>query len=305
MIFLSGTLVNQDTILWKKYALPQLMGLHKKLVFTHIISLTKKTILFFPAMGTSAHYYQPFVENLYSAGFNVISADLRGNGTSSVRSSRQTDYNYHSILAYDYQAVVDYAISKNPSSPVYLLGHSLGGQLSLIYGSINPTKISGVITLAAGSAYYNSFKFPKNILVLIVAPLIYSISKILGYFPGRRLGFAGREARGVISDMAHQARTGRYTSKNSPFNYENLLSEFQKPILTIAIMNDKIAPKNTIIHLAKKLSKSKWDFWELPKVSIEKPGTAKVAINHFNWVKDTSLIVNKISNWIETSEIPD
>ena len=260
------------------------------------------TIVCFPAMGVASKFYKPFLEGLFDAGFDVVASELRGNGSSSVRAAWGVDYNYHTLIEHDYQAVVDYARSTKPDNAIYILGHSLGGQLGLIYSAINSDKVDGVITVAAGSAYYKSFDPPKQMLVRLAAPLFRLAANTMGYFPGKKLGFANREARGMIKDMARQAVTGDYDSIGTPHNYEGLLSEFSKPVLTVSIPKDKIAQKYTVIHLASKLLKSKMEYWEVDSKTVSLSGNRVVPIDHFNWVRDPGVVTKKITDWIQVSQ---
>src|SRR4051812_27442258 len=58
-------------------------------------------ILCIPAMGVNARYYEPLLKALHAAGLHAATFDLRGNGESTVRASRSTDFGYHEILTRD------------------------------------------------------------------------------------------------------------------------------------------------------------------------------------------------------------
>ncbi len=55
----------------------------------------------FPAMGVSAEYYRSFAHSLAKEGVIVITADLRGIGSSSVRTSKQNNFGYFEMIHYD------------------------------------------------------------------------------------------------------------------------------------------------------------------------------------------------------------
>lgn len=56
--------------------------------------------------------------------------DLRGHGTSSVRTGRGVDFGYETMVARDWPASIWVARECCSAGPIVLLGHSLGGQLS-------------------------------------------------------------------------------------------------------------------------------------------------------------------------------
>jgi predicted alpha/beta hydrolase len=99
-------------------------------------------ILCLPAMGVPARKYLPLATALNKQG--VISAlfEFRGIDTSSVRASRNNNFGYHEILSIDLPEAIRFIKTHYPENPIYLLGHSLGGQLATLYMSLNPQQIS-------------------------------------------------------------------------------------------------------------------------------------------------------------------
>ncbi|MFC2176444.1 hypothetical protein ACFLR1_05710, partial [Bacteroidota bacterium] len=65
--------------------------------------------IIFPAMGVKASYYQPLAEELSAAGSVAITADLRGNGFSSIRPSKKVDFSYKDTLNQDFTSILNYA----------------------------------------------------------------------------------------------------------------------------------------------------------------------------------------------------
>lgn len=166
-------------------------------------------IICFPAMGVKAKYYDHLALVLLENGFNVVTVDLRGVGTSSVRSCRKVNFGYKEMVEYDWPAVIQYVKRLFAQNRIFLLGHSLGGQLSTLYEANTQDNISGLILVAACSVFYKKYPFPYNIKTFLGTNLAYSIAYLFGYFPGGKIGFAGNEAMYVIRDWAYQSRTGR------------------------------------------------------------------------------------------------
>ena len=88
------------------------------------------------------------------------------------------------------------------------------------------------------------------------------LARMLGYFPGRRLGFGGREARTVIAQWAHSARTGSYTFPG--FDGEALLAESDRPVHSIRLQGDFYAPDAAIRYLldkvgSRRITEMTWD----------------------------------------------
>ena len=114
-------------------------------------------VVCFPAMGVAASYYQPLAKALCKQGIIAITADLRGLGHSSIRPKRNVDFGYEDMLNLDFQGVFELLSQKYPSNPVYVLGHSLGGQLGALYLSRHAQNANGLILVAACSVYYKGW----------------------------------------------------------------------------------------------------------------------------------------------------
>ncbi len=74
-------------------------------------------IMCMPAMGVRASYYEPLARALTLSGWNVITADLRGNGESGIRPRRSCDFGYYEMVRYDWPAVVAETRRMFPRSP--------------------------------------------------------------------------------------------------------------------------------------------------------------------------------------------
>ena len=175
-----------------------------------------------------------------------------------------------------------------PNAPIYLLGHSLGGQLGALFLAANSTSLNGLILVAAPSVYYKYWRFPLNLAVLIGIQTARLVSSLLGYFPGKRLGFGGTEAKGVIHDLAHQSLTGRYEPLNANLNYEQLLGKLSTTVLAISFLGDFFAPPRAVKKLCDKMPLAKIKF-----VSI-----SDMKFNHTDWVKNNGIVMNEIRSWI-------
>lgn len=248
-------------------------------------------LIMFPALGVEARYYKNFSEALQKQGYNILLVDLRGNGGSSLRVSRKVDFGYNEILTYDYPQIMAEMKKRFPENKFILMGHSLGGQLSSLYTSIDPKAIAGIVLLASCSVYFMGF--PKKIKTLMETQFVGAISRIIGYFPGKKIGFAGTEAKSLMLDWSRNARTGKYIVKNNPHNFEQTLKEMQTKVLALSFEHDHLAPPSAVEELTKKFEKSEIDHQHIKASEI---GLSKV--NHFNWVKRHGPVVTKIDEWI-------
>ncbi len=100
-----------------------------------------------------------------------------------------------------------------------------------------------------------------------------------GVLPGRRIGFAGNEASGVITDWARTALLGRYAAKGLATDLERALSEFDGDVHALTFSNDWMAPPGSLRFLLSKLSGARITEAHF---SATRLGTAD---DHYAWMK--------------------
>ncbi|MDA8193134.1 MAG: alpha/beta fold hydrolase [Thermaerobacter sp.] len=243
------------------------------------------TLLMVPAMGAPVAYYRPFLQRLQQAGYTVVATDWRGHGRNYPRVSRQSRFGYAQLLE-DLHHVASWTHQRYPQAPVYLLGHSLGGQLSLLTLARHPNAADGAILVASGSVYFRAYRHPLR--TLLVTQMAALIAQVWGVWPGRRFGFGGTESRGVMRDWAYQARTGFYRPRHATFNYEDGLRRVPHRILAISVQHDQLAPSTALEHLCHKL----------PAANITREEAAGESLDHFSWVKNCQPVVAATIQWL-------
>lgn len=250
-------------------------------------------LLILPAMGVRASYYPLLAERLGEAGMQVVSVDFRGLGESNVRASRQVDFGYETLIQ-DLHEVVSHLKKTHPDTPLYLLGHSLGGQIGLLYAARYPQQFAGLSIVASCSVYYGSWSGMGRLRILFASNFFRLMSIVFGFHRGKSLGFGGREARTLMRDWWFNAVDGRYQPKGSEFDYEAALGELSTPTLALTIEGDDFAPLKATEHLLNKLSA------QAPKTY--QTYTQKAAghkLNHFNWVKHSEGLMPILKHWIK------
>ena len=249
-------------------------------------------VICFPAMGVNASYYAPFAEALAEQGISVVTADLRGHGLSTLRADWKTDFGYREIVSYDFPAIIDAVHEKFQDRDIFLLGHSLGGQLSMLYTGTKPESVRGLILIAASSPYFRGWPFPKNIGLLVYEQFLYGVARLVGHLPGQSLGFGGREARTLMRDWSRQGLTGKYRPLGDDRDFEELMSKLTLPVLSISFSDDTYGPEKSVLHLLNKMSRVDISHSLLTPADL---GVEKVG--HFGWVKFPGKIVPRIAGW--------
>ena len=250
--------------------------------------------LILPAMGVRAKFYQPLAKAFVENGINCVISDLRGLGTSSIRPSSKVDFGYQEMIA-DLETVVAIVKEKFANRPIFILGHSLGGQVASLYLSKHSNTVNGLILVAASSVYYKGWAGFQKWKTLMGVRLFSGLSQLLGYFPGDKVGFGGKGAKTVLLDWSHLGLTGVFKLSGDTFDYEAALKRTTIPLFAAAIEGDTLAPKAAMRNLYQKFHpENPTTTYELTKEMVGKP------LNHFNWVKNNVPLVARIKEWMAT-----
>lgn len=96
--------------------------------------------------------YDYVTDYLVKNGVTVYRFDHRGHGRS--KGERVFYDNYETMIS-DVDLFVQMALNENSESPVYMLGHSMGGYAAACYGTKHPGKMKGLILSGAWTRDYN------------------------------------------------------------------------------------------------------------------------------------------------------
>lgn len=252
-------------------------------------------VLIVPALGMHAAYYDRFAGQLAARGVHAAAMELRGNGTSNLRASREVDFGYRDFLAFDLPAAIEVARRALPDAPLFLLGHSLGGQLATAYSGVEPKAgHRGLIFVASGTPYHRTWPFPQRTLLLMVAGLFPWMADVAGHFPGSRIGFATREARTVMRDWAAIIREGKFRLRNwEGADIEEGVAKVELPILSITLEKDVFVPRHVAEHMLSKMPRARIERWHWDPEAQGEPRT-----HHVRWPRRAEPVAERIVNWL-------
>ncbi|MFV8752260.1 alpha/beta fold hydrolase [Nannocystaceae bacterium ST9] len=250
-------------------------------------------VLVMPAMGVEARYYEPLAVALAARGFAVARAELRGHGASPVRAGRGRDFGYRELAERSLPALIEALRERWPNVPRIVLGHSLGGQVASLYASLPGADLDALILIASGSVDHRGWPASQQTRVLFGTQLYAMIARVLGYFPGDKLGFAGREPRSQILDWAHNARTGRWQLRGSARDWEAALGEVDLPVLAISVDGDDYAPHGAVDRQVAKLRAA-----QVERIRLTRESAPPELLHHFRWARSPESMVATIDEWL-------
>jgi acylglycerol lipase len=125
-------------------------------------------VLICHGLGEHSGRYGNVVDALLPDGWAVYGLDHRGHGLSGGRRAHLDDYG--DFLA-DFDAFRRVVVARHPDVPVFLLGHSMGGQIALSYALDHQSALRGLILSAPALA---SDAVPKAAL-----PVLRTLGRLL------------------------------------------------------------------------------------------------------------------------------
>ena len=196
----------------------------------------KASVVFGPAMAVPQAFYGAFASHLASRGYEVWTFDYRGTGESLQGSMRGVKADLSDWLKLDYDAVVAAAAANG--RPLYLLGHSLGGQVAPLLPSRD--QVAGLVNIAVGSGSLRhnipSLRRKAPLMWYVMAPLL---CPLFGYFPGAKIGVVGDLPTGAMFQWRRWCLTPDYILSGEPGAREAYASA-DYPVLALTFADDEL-----------------------------------------------------------------
>ena len=235
----------------------------------------RASLVFLPALGVPAAKYDGLAQALAAQGLRVAVPEWRGIASSSLRAGRSRDWGYAELLAHDLPAVR--AAVDDPRAAWG--GHSLGGQFAAMSVALAPAQCAALALVATGVPHARCYAGRARWAISAFACAIPLITRSVGHFPGTRLGFAGREAGGLMRDWARTVRTGRYGDYLGTGPLDAALARLAVPVHGLRFAHDWLVSPASLDALVAKLGPA-------PRRDVEFDTAALgVAADHFRWLR--------------------
>ena len=233
----------------------------------------KAVILLIHGYAEHSGRYEKAGQSLSGSGFKVYAPDLPGHGQSTGKRGLAQDI----VTVTEYiKNFTDFIRKENNNSKIFLIGHSMGGGLSLLFASSFGSSISGLITSGAAVHPQPYPPYPVRLFLKYLAGLfptikirklgsrkISTLEEVVNDYKSDPLNYNGRVMAGTAVELfrirklveksvqkiiepvflLHGKNDRLALSSGSRFVYENVLSEDKKIKLyddcRHEILNDK------------------------------------------------------------------
>jgi predicted alpha/beta hydrolase len=249
-------------------------------------------VLWLPALGVPASKYDGFARALVAEGVACAVHEWRGNGSSSLRARRGNDWGYRELLQDDLPASI---AALDRGSRWYFGGHSLGGQFAAMAAARQPHRSAGLALVATGVPHSSTFRGRQRLGVGLFARMLPLLTRVAGYYPGQRLGFAGREAGQLMRDWATTVNTGRYGHYGHRDDMEVALAALAQPVLGVRMTRDWLVPAASMQALLDKLGRG------ARSVELFDDARLGARADHFRWMREPKALATCIAGWIRAN----
>lgn len=165
------------------------------------VDSTRAVVIINAATSVRSRYYARFAEYLFSHGFDVMTYDYRGIGESRPASLRHFQASWTDWGALDFEAMLQRALREFPGQPIDVVGHSFGGCAAGLAASSR--HVRRLVTVGAQFAYWRDYAVDSRWKLFgkwhVLMPLL---TRLCGYFPGKRLGWLEDTPAGVVKDWS-------------------------------------------------------------------------------------------------------
>jgi predicted alpha/beta hydrolase len=252
-----------------------------------------RAVLVMAATGVPQEYYAKFAAFLAERGFTALTFDYRGIGRSLHGPLRSVKAGMRDWAVLDGAAAFEFLESHHPKDKILAVGHSFGGQS---FGLLpRPERIAAALTVGSQSGYWRlwpplgrAWMWPSTHIGLPLVP------RLLGYFPGSRLGFGEDLPKDVTIEWARWCRHPRYLVGD--LGVEREYARFTAPIRLYAIADDALAPQRAVEGLAALYPNSR------PEIHVVKPEAVGAGrIGHFGFFRERfrDSLWREARDWLE------
>jgi len=197
------------------------------------------------AMATPRRLYEVYARYLSRAGHFVVTYDYRGTGDSRPQSLKGFRAQMRDWAEKDMTGVVAWARAQYNSPPLFLIGHSFGGQAA---GLLEDTAdVCAMVTVSSQSGYWGLHPGVEKYRVWFFAHIgFWLLSSIYGYLPWSRFVRGEDIPKQAALEWARWSRSPDYLCGDQTLESLRNFPQFAAPILAFSFSDDIWGSKRSV-----------------------------------------------------------
>ena len=193
------------------------------------------TVIVAAAMMVRRRFYTRFAAWMAEHGVHAVTFANRGSGESLALETGSWDHRLEHWGQLDLPAVIEHVRAERPRDRIFVVGHSMGGQIVGLTESLHD--LDGVITVAATAAWWGNWPLPDRLWILAWHTAIPLIGRALPIFPAGRLGLGPDTRSEVVRGWAKWGRHPAYLY--GPFGLEHHTATYEGRVLAYSFTDDE------------------------------------------------------------------
>ena len=226
--------------------------LEKKTIRTkdgHAITLTLypaetpngRNLIIAPAVEVVQKDYQRFATWFQQQGYNVTTFDYRGIGDSAPEYLKGFDAHLQQWAVQDMDAVIRHVHANCPQQEIIFIGHGIGGEL---IGLAQASQyINRLVLVSSSLSCKKNWSWKGKFRITFLKAAAGLSSRLVGYFPGKRLGMRRDLPKGVFHDLAKWCDNPHGLFDEYP---ENNYRKLQIPLFAFSFSNDWMTSEKAV-----------------------------------------------------------
>ena len=252
-------------------------------------------VMMWPGFGMGARYYRPLAKELASRGYWVAIGELRGQGTNSSKAMPDHQWGYHDLASADYPRAIRAAkreLGLAEDHPTFLLTHSMGGQVGVLFLARPEAKelnVKGLMGVGSGSPYHRGFTGKDHVRALLGGQMMGQVAKLRGVWPGGALDIAGygRQSGTHVFEWSRFSRENRIDNlAGQDIDYAEEIKKIRTPVLLTRFANDTECTLASCEYLLEHLTKA-------PRKAEELKGQ----LGHNRWAREPQIVADRFESF--------
>ncbi len=238
--------------------------------------------------GIPARYYDRFAAWLADRGLPTLTYDYRGIGRSRPARLRGFEATVEMWGSKDCAAMLDAMVARFPSARLAVLGHSIGGFVTGL--APGGERVDRLALVGTHTGYWRDYA-PRVRLPMYVAwhLAMPAVTRVLGYFPGRRFGLPEDLPAGAARDWARRRRPDPwwYLKRDDGSPDEARIAEvvgrldaFRADALVVSVADDPFATAEATARMAALFRHCRIDERRVDPRGLDLP-----AVGHFGFFR--------------------
>jgi predicted alpha/beta hydrolase len=204
-----------------------------------------RVVILASGMGIQRGFYRRYASHLAAEGFPTVTFDYRGIGDSRPEKLRRFRARLQDWGDKDLAGVIDWAARVFPEADLYLVGHSVGGQIVGL--ADNRDLVRGMVAITCQSAYWKHWKGRDRLGVYLMWHVVMpTVPRLLGFFPSRYLGLGEDLPEGVARDWAWWGRHPHYLHGRVSEEIRQRYERFTGTLRVYSFTDDRYAPLTAV-----------------------------------------------------------